>query len=70
VGVLHIFYFSAIFTTCNFFRFSVIVEVLFITFFVNCEINGGTAVSLQLRCCSTSRKVAGSILADVIGIFH
>jgi hypothetical protein len=29
-----------------------------------------TAVAQWLRCCATNRKVAGSILAGVIGIFH
>jgi len=31
---------------------------------------GGTAVAQWLRCCATSRKVAGLIPAGVIGIFH
>ena len=31
---------------------------------------GGTAVAQWLRCCARSRKVAGSIPAGVIGIFH
>ena len=30
----------------------------------------GTAVAQWLRCCATNRKVAGSIPADAIGIFH
>jgi len=30
----------------------------------------GTAVAQWLRCCATNRKVAGSILDGVIGIFH
>ena len=30
----------------------------------------GTAVTQWLRCCATIRKVAGSIPAGVIGIFH
>ena len=30
----------------------------------------GTAVAQWLRCCATNRKVAGSILAGVIGIFY
>ena len=30
----------------------------------------GTAVAQSLRCCATNRKVAGSIPAGVIGIFH
>ena len=30
----------------------------------------GTAVAQWLRCCATRRKVAGSIPAGVIGIFH
>jgi len=31
---------------------------------------GGTAVAQGLRCCATNRKVGGSILAGVNGIFH
>ena len=30
----------------------------------------GTTVAQLLRCCATNRKVAGSIPAGVIGIFH
>jgi len=30
----------------------------------------GTAVAQWLRCCATDRKVAGSIPAGVIGVFH
>jgi hypothetical protein len=30
----------------------------------------GTAVEQLLRCCATNLKVAGSIPAGVIGIFH
>jgi len=30
----------------------------------------GTAVAQWLRYCATNRKVAGSITAGVIGIFH
>jgi len=30
----------------------------------------GTAVAQWLRCCATNRRVAGSIPASVIGIFH
>ena len=30
----------------------------------------GTAVAQWLRCCATNRKVAGSIPAGVIEIFH
>ena len=30
----------------------------------------GTAVAQWLRCCTTNRKVAGSIPDGVIGIFH
>ena len=30
----------------------------------------GTTVAQWLRCCATSRKVAGSIPAGDIGIFH
>ena len=33
-------------------------------------ISRGTAVAQWLRCCATDRKVAGSIPAGVIGIFH
>jgi len=33
-------------------------------------LNKGTAVAQWLRCCATNRKVAGSIPAGVIGIFH
>ena len=32
--------------------------------------NQGTAIAQWLRCCATNRKVAGSIPAGVIGIFH
>jgi len=35
-----------------------------------CLYKGGTAVAQWLRCCATNRKVAGSIQAGVIGIFH
>ena len=35
-----------------------------------CIILEGTAVAQWLRCCATNRKVAGSILDGVIGIFH
>ena len=43
--------------------------------FVNCNWvdtlwQWGTAVAQWLRCCATNRKVAGSIPAGVIGIFH
>ena len=34
------------------------------------EYHLGTAVAQWLRCCAINRKVAGSIPADVIGIFH
>ena len=30
----------------------------------------GTSIAQWLRCCATNRKVAGSILDGVIGIFH
>jgi hypothetical protein len=33
-------------------------------------IKQGTAVAQWLSCCATNRKVAGSIPASVIGIFH
>ena len=32
--------------------------------------NGATAVAQWLGCCGTNRKVAGSIPAGAIGIFH
>ena len=32
--------------------------------------NPGTAVPQWLRCCATNRKVAGSMLDGIIGIFH
>jgi len=32
--------------------------------------DSGTAVPQWLRCCATNRKVAGSILDGVIGIFR
>ena len=32
--------------------------------------NAGAAVAQCLKCCVTNRKVAGSIPAGVIGIFH
>ena len=32
--------------------------------------SSGTAAAQWLRCCATNRKVAGSIPAGVIGIFH
>jgi len=32
--------------------------------------NWGNAVAQWLKCCATNRKVAGSIPAGVIGIFH
>jgi len=31
---------------------------------------GDRAVPQWLRCCATNRKVAGSVPAGVIGIFH
>ena len=34
------------------------------------HVSGGNAVAQWLRCCATNRKVAGSIPAGVIGIFH
>jgi len=38
---------------------------------MKCNKNGGgTAVAQWLRCCATNQKVAGSIPAGVIGIFH
>ena len=36
----------------------------------NISVENGTAVAQWLRCCATNRKVAGSIPAAVIGIFH
>jgi len=38
--------------------------------FIITESKEGTAVAQWLRCCATNRKVAGSIPAGVIGIFH
>jgi len=38
--------------------------------FLRRDETGGTAVAQWLRCCATNRKVAGSIPAGVIGIFH
>ena len=38
--------------------------------FVRTHGGEGTAVAQWLRCCARNRKVAGSILAGVIGIFH
>ena len=35
-----------------------------------CVCGCGTAVAQWLRCCATNRKVAGSIPAGVVGIFH
>jgi len=47
---------------------SVYLHFLFIfTYYV---LKVGTAVAQWLRCCATNRKVAGSIPAGVIGIFH
>jgi len=38
---------------------------------VCCQVEvSATAVAQWLRCCATIRKVAGSISAGVIGIFH
>jgi len=34
------------------------------------KLKAGTAVAQWLACCSTNRKVAGSIPAGVIGIFR
>ena len=36
----------------------------------SCSRDLGTAILQWLRCCATNRKVAGSIPAGVIGIFH
>ena len=38
--------------------------------FEKVQISLGTALAQWLRCCATNRKVAGSILDGVIGIFH
>jgi len=40
------------------------------TFFHDVDDFVGTVVAQWLRCCVTNRKVAGSIPAGVIGIFH
>ena len=34
------------------------------------RVHGRTAVAHWLKCCATNRKVAGSIPAGAIGIFH
>ena len=39
-------------------------------FKITTSVTCGTAVAQWLRCCATNRKVAGSIPAAVIGIFH
>ena len=39
-------------------------------YFSNFLLCGGTAVTQWLSCCATNRKVAGSIPAGIIGIFH
>jgi len=36
---------------------------------INIELSEGTMVAQWLRCCSTNRKVAGSIPDGVIGFF-
>ena len=41
-----------------------------VTIFAHVLEKVGTAVAQWLRCCATIRKVAGSIPAGVIGIFH
>jgi len=38
--------------------------------YVKCYVDWGIAVAQWLSCCATYRKVAGSIPAGVIGIFH
>jgi len=43
------------------------IEYLHILLLGPCSV--GTAVTQWLRCCATNRKVAGSILDGVIGIF-
>ena len=45
----------------------IVIDIYFVV--SNCEL-WGTAVGQWLRCCATNRKVAGSIPAGVIGIFH
>ena len=45
-------------------------SVVMITKSGSLMIGKGTAVAQWLRRCATNRKVAGSIPADVIGIFH
>jgi len=42
----------------------------FIILFFQVRLILGTAVAQWLRCCTTNRKVAGSIPAGVIGIFY
>ena len=47
------------------------IPIIFMWTFINhTKIERGTAVAQWLRCCATNRKVAGSIPAGDIGIFH
>ena len=53
------------------------IALLFFIFLVHSEaefvlglLSLGIAVAQWLRCCATNQKVAGSIPAGVIGIFH
>jgi len=43
---------------------------LYCSFELNTDKVMGTAVAQWLRCCATNQKVAGSVPAGVIGIFH
>ena len=45
-------------------------NIVCIYIYIYIYIYGGTEVAQRLRCCVTNRKVAGSIPAGVIGIFH
>jgi len=45
------------------------IRIFFKSQFTGCRLTWGTAIGQWLRCCATSRKVAGSIPGGVIGIF-
>ena len=47
-----------------------ILLVFLVVFFVIMYFNVCFIIAQWLRCCATNRKVAGSILAGVTGIFH
>jgi hypothetical protein len=54
---------------CTVFLYCFVYVYLFL-FFVRTSVRRGTAVAQWLKCCATNRKIAGSIPADVIGIFY